>query len=333
MTIKINYVFILICVIILSIFLFLMFKLHKQSEMIDNINSKIVLQKDLMDNIVRSQSEFATSKNIEDFAKQNEINLSIIKDDLNKLNANLKSINTVTVKSIGTDIKNVESTGVGEQNPNSISNTLECIDNKCQNPDKYGYLNTEQKLNLVEPFSNNVVPLGEVSFSAWKDAPWGLRLYPREYFVTTVVGEDENKQNYIYNKFTVKVNDKDYEIKIDNARTLTQYPEAKFHWLNPRLYLGVDGGLDLKSINTQFGPNLGINFMSYGQYLIQPDFTILGLGIGYDSAQGQSILLINPFSYNIGNHIPLINNTYLGPSLTLDKSGGIGIVLNLTVGL
>lgn len=333
MSFKINPIIIVISIVVLGIVGFLIFKIHKQSEMISDINTKMMVQKELADNIIRSQDEFAKTKDIENFAKQNNINIDTIKDDLNKLNANVKSINVVSVKSIGNNIKDIKSTNIGEKNPNQISEILECIDNKCINPDKYGYLNSEQKLTLEEPFSNNKVPLGNISFSAWKNAPWGIDLYPREYMVTTIVGEDENQRQYHYNKFSVKVNNKIYDIKIDSSKTLNEYPEAKFHLFNPRLYLGIDGGLNLKKINPQFGPNIGINFMSYGRYIVQPDFTILGIGVGYDINNKNPLLLINPFSYNIGNDLPLINNTYLGPSLTLTKDGDFGVVLNLTVGL
>ena len=61
------------------------------------IESQIVLQKELVDKIVRSQSEYTSKKDLEEFIKNNGIALSAVKKDLDKLNAQVDSMNIILV--------------------------------------------------------------------------------------------------------------------------------------------------------------------------------------------------------------------------------------------
>ena len=73
--------------------------------------------------------------------------------------------------------------------------------------------------------------------------------------------------------------------------------------------------------------------MSYGKFKNQPDFVFLQLGAGYNTVSKNIGLFFNPFSYNLGNHIPLIKNTYIGPSLQIDQDKDISILGTISAGL
>jgi hypothetical protein len=301
---------------------FIVYTQHQISTRQLAIETQLVKQKDLIDNITRSQSEYASRSDIEKFIKDNNVNLKAIQDDLSKLEASLTSVNIVTVHSSGQVNNNVPSTGTGTTNPDPVST-----------PDPFGYLSKTQLLSLSEKFNNTSVPIGTVGFSAWQPAPWSLNIAPRTYKVVNVIGTDENQRMYVYNKFTVQVNDKSYDLKIDTAETKQEFPEAKWSFWNPRLFLGVDGGINLQKVEGEVIPNIGVGIMSYGKYKNQPDFSVLQVGIGYGTVGKSLQFNIMPAAYNVGKHLPLMNNAYIGPSIHVDTIGNVSIMAGVRVGL
>jgi hypothetical protein len=292
---------------------------HRQ----DSIEQNVIAQKQLVDGIVRSQASWTTKEDMDKFIKDNGVNLKAIQDDLSKLHADVVAANTISAHSNGQHQTDVPSTGTGPTNPNPPS------------PDKdpFGYQTRQQTLTLNEDFGTLKVPVGQVGFSAWKATPWDITINPREYNVTNVVGTDENRRLYFYNKFTVKTNDKTYEIPITTAQTVQEVPTAKFSLWNPRLFLGVDAGVNITQFKGEVTPNVSLGIMSYGQYKKQPDFSILevGAGVGTISQKGQ--VSVTPFTYNIGKSIPLMNNLYIGPSLHIGFNGDISVMGGIRVGL
>lgn len=291
------------------------------------IETQIVEQKELVNNIMRSQNQYATKDDINQFVKDNNVNLKAIQDDLSKLHAEISAVNVIIAKSNGQTGTNIPSTGTGGNNPDPIDPGK---------PDPYGYMKKEQILSLNENFANIQVPFGQVGFSAWKDKPWGINILPREYKVVNVVGTDENQRTYFYNKFSVKVADKDYDIKISSAETKQEFPEAKWNWFNPKLFLTAGGSVDVSSLPISGSFNIGgtIQIMSYGKYKNNPDISILQIGAGYQSNRNQFTGIINPIAFNIGKLIPggLVNNTFVGPSIQLSANGNILFGANGSVG-
>lgn len=306
---------------LLGVIVYQQFELRHQQ---DAIQQQVVLQKQLSDQLMRSQSQYATTKDIEKFIKDNNLSLKDIKDDLGKLHAEVSSVNQVVVKSNGVVAENVGSTGTGKPNPTPVTS-----------PDPFGYMKTEQKLSLIEPFGNVQVPIGSVGFSAWQDKPWSINVLPREYVLNTVVGLDENQRQYYYNKIVVKVDGKTYSLPITQAQTQQVYPKATFSLWNPRLFLGMDGGINVTSLRGEFVPNIDLGIMSYGRYKNNPDFSILEVGAGYGMVSKNVQFILTPFTYNVGKHIPLglMNNTYLGPSVAVTPNGDFSIMAGLRVGL
>ena len=304
---------------------FIVFKQIQISNRQEAIESQIVQQKQLVDGIVRSQAQWTTRDDLEKWVKDNNVNLKAIQEDLDKLPADVAAVNITIASSKGQYGTNLPTTP-GPVNPNP-----QPVDPN--NPDPFGYLARQQTLNLNEEFSSVKVPIGTVGFSAWQEKPWNIDIKARDYKLATVVGTDDNQRMYFYNKFTVSVDNKDYEIPITKATTQQVYPEAKFSWFNPRLYLGVDGAVGLNPVKGEFIPSANVQIMSYGRYKTQPDFSILQVGAGYGVDAKRPQLVVTPVSYNIGKHIPLMNNTYLGPSLSVGTDGNVSIGGGIRVGL
>jgi hypothetical protein len=315
-----------IAAVCLSVFI-----IYKQIEVSDRqkaIETEVVKQKELADSITRSLNEYATRKDIEQFAKESNISLKTIQSDMDKLHADIKSINVVTIVSKGVQGTGIGSTGTGPLNPNPPTLPV-----NCPNIDPYAYFKARQDLILTEPFGNKLVPIGQVGFSGWNKGPWTIDIRPRTYNVTSVVGVDENQRQYYYNKFTISVDGKNYDLKIDKAETKQEYPETKFSWFNPRLFMGIDGGLNLSKMSGELAPNLTIGVLSYGRYKSQPDFSFMQVGIGYGTYTNKVQLVINPAAYNVGKHIPLMNNLYVGPSLYFGTNGEVTFMGGVKVAL
>jgi len=306
----------------------LSFVIYKQIENSNRqaaIESSVVKQKELVDLIMRSMSQYATKTDIENLLKDNNVNLKAIKDDLSKLNANLVAVNLIIANSSGNHQTNVPSDNVGPVNPNPLVP-------ECASCDPFSYMKNAQNLNLNEDFENIKVPVGNVSFSAWRDKPWDVNISPRQYQLINVIGTDESQRIYVYNKFSIEVDKKKYDIKINNATTEQEYPMAKFRFWNPRLYLGFDAGVAFPS-QAELTPSLNLAIMSYGKYINQPDFSVLQLGVGYESINKKGKLLFTPFTYNIGQHLPLLTNVHIGPSIHFGFDNAISIMGGIRVGL
>lgn len=313
---------------------FVIYKQHEISARQDAIDKQMVAQKELQDNIVRSMAQWTTKADLEQFAKDNKINIDAIQKDLSSLNANLTAINVSVVKSSPQVANNLSSNStVPNKNPDAVTVNCNGTSIECPNADPFGYRKNQQILKLHEQFDNVQVPFGDVGFSAWQDKPWNINILPREYSASTILGTDENSRTYVYNKFSVTVDGKAYDIKINKSDLKQVYPSSKFSFFNPRLYLGLDGGVNLKTISGTAGPNLTVQMMSYGQYLKQADFSILQLGLGYDIGERKPTAVIVPVSYNIGQHLPLMDNLYTGPSIQLNTSGDFLVGLGVHVAL
>jgi len=300
---------------------FIIYKQNEISTRQQAIETQIVQQKELANNIMRSQSGYATKNDIEKFVKDNGINLKAIQDDLSKLHASISAANTVVVMSSGQVVGNLPSSSTGAVNPTPTT------------IDTYGYLKNAQLLNLHEDFSGTPVPIGQVGFSAWQQNPWNINVSPRAYKVTNVIGTDDNQRTYVYNKFVVTVDNKDYEVKIAKAETKQEYPTAKWSWWNPRLFIAADGGVNVSKVKGEFTPSLNLGIMSYGQYKTSPDFSVLQVGVGVGVVSQRPQFILTPGAYNIGKHIPLMNNTYIAPSVSVSTDGSFSVMAGLRVGL
>lgn len=310
-------------IVLFSAMAFIIFKQVENANRQLAIQTQMTQQKDLIDGIVRSQTQWATKSDLDKFITDQGVNLKAIQDDLNKLNASVSAANTVVVVSNGQTGNNIPSTGTGTTNPNP--------DNTSCDPN--GYQKKEQDLALSEDFGTSKVPIGTVGFSAWQKAPWSIDIKPREYDLTNVIGTDENQKVYVYNKFNVKVDGKTYEMPIKTASTVQEYPTAKFSFWNPRLFLGVEGGVGVNPVAGEFSPSLSVGIMSYGQYKTNPDFSVLEVGAGYGTVSKTAQIVVTPVAYNVGKHIPLMSNLYVGPTVSVGTDGNVTFGAGIRVGL
>jgi hypothetical protein len=277
--------------------------------------------KQLADGIARSQSQFATKDDVAKFASDNQINIQAIQDDMTKLGATMSSVNVAKATSQAQVVSNVASTSTGTTNTTNA-------------PEIATLNQAEQKLQLNEKFGTLSVPIGSVGFSSWQSSPWSINLPQRTYNIDTVIGITEKQQNVVYNKLTISVDGKGYQIPISSSKTETVYPAAKLTLWNPRILMGLDVGVNLNHLQPELSPSINLGIASYGQYLVNPDWSFLEIGASWQAVNGRPALMITPFAWNIGKHFfsPLMENTYVGPSISWASDGTITTSAGIRVG-
>lgn len=337
---------IVVCLIV-SVIGFLCFWIQKQNSEIAKLkasNNELIQQKELGDGTVRSSSTFASKKDIETLISDLDINLKELKKDISENNSTINGLQNLVIQSKGYIVKDVQSSvKTPGKNTDGTPVTVPVVTcdsgQSIECPDEYGYLTNRQQITILEKFDNTFIPLADVGFSSWKEKPWDYRVYSRNYNVTTVVALDENGRNTFYNKVTIDSDNKKYTIHINNSEFIQIEPKSKFRF-NPRLYFGIDAGL---VVGTKYGlfpeslgeiiPGLQVSIFTYGKTKLDTEWSFLHIGLGYGVLNKTIAATISPVNYNIGKPIPLIENLFLGPTISIDTNGHIGILLGLKVGL
>lgn len=312
------------------IIVLLIINFRQQSKLLNSqkdLENKQITQKQLDDSIIRSSSKYVSKDDLDKFAKDNNISLDTIKKDLGSLDAKLKSINVAEVKTIPIYINNQPTTHTDPNpTPPVKADCPECP------PDINGYTKSKQYFALNEKFQNQSVPWGEVGFSAWSKTPWELKTYERKYKSVTVTGENEEGQQVTYTKFSIVSDGKEYPITVDKSETQQIVVDPKIYWWNPKLYLGADFGQTFTYNSPYLGPSINFGFITYGKSKTNITASFLQVGIGYNPLLGEPQITLSPFQYNLGKHIPLMSNFYMGPIVTKSLTGysvGIGVRVSL----
>lgn len=301
------------------------------------LKSQTVEMQRLKDDIVRSKSEYVSKKDLKEFAKESNIDLKPIEKDLKELNADIKGITKTVARTPGVIIKEVASTKEEPRGDKPEPITVECPDGnsvECPNQDKFGYQSSTQVLKLEEPFKEDKkIPFGEAKFSVWRAKPWDLRVEPREYKSVTVLSQNEEGRHFTHTKLSVNVDGEEYSLPVADSQFVERLPTPKFRW-DPSLYMGIHGGAIVSpEFDGEVMPNLFLTLFSHGYTKVNPTWTFLGVGLGYEIQQKNLGFLLSPVNFNVGKPMPLIDNLYIGPMVTIDLKKNIGILGGLSVGL
>jgi hypothetical protein len=305
------------------------------------INKSLVEMKQLTDGIVRNQTKYVSKEDLRKFA--DDLDLEAIEDDLDELNARLIGISKVLASSGGYHGTNLPSDHTSPSNgdPEDPTTPVPTPDPAmcpgsllpwCIASWSASYLQNMQTKDLHEPFGDTNVPVGSASFSAWRENPWDIDIHPRDYEIKTVLGRDRDDKHYMYHQFTIRSNGEKHRIKIDDAQFLEEYPESEFMWWAPKFYLGVTGGVAFptedfadKGVSANASPSLFFSPFAYGRTNVNPEFTFLQLGAGVDVVNRTAQFSLTPFAYNLGTGNDIINNTYVGPTISIDTDKNVSV--------
>lgn len=308
----------------------------------ENIDKQLIEMERLQNQVVRSQSQYITSEQFDHLAQGLGFNLEQIQDDLDHFGADIQGLNRLVASSQGKRVIRVPSNNTTPRPDPGVAPLPTCPDGTtCPNVDPYGYLSNSQHLFLSEPFGNKELPIGTVTFQAWEDRPWSYNVFPRNYKLSTVLGQDENGRHYVYNQFRIESNGEEIEVPIKTSEFVEKLPEPKFRF-DPHINLGLSVGATIATASldpdqprarAEVQPTLDVSLFSYGETKVNPTWKFLGLGIGYETQNNTLGFVVNPADYNLGKHIPLINNFYLGPTVGADLEGQVFVGGGIRVGL
>jgi hypothetical protein len=173
------------------------------------------------------------------------------------------------------------------------------------------------------------VPVAWAMFYPYQipDKQWKFGTFETKVDVKVVQSETKEGNNSRY----VEVNlygkdDKELIVKDVNVDwAVKRIKDKSFNWWNPRLGLGASG------TNKMIGPRIDLSIFSYGKTNVDIDWRFLSFGIGTHSDNDESEVFwsFEPFSWNLGKSLPLVENIFIGPlivyGLDFDRSYGLGI--------
>lgn len=287
---------------------------HKNDDNTQYLKEIQIKQKQLEDNITRSSTSFASKEDIKKILNESKIDLSKIENDLEGLNAKIDSVNKVQVVSVYQKQENIPT-------ENSIPKT-DPIEVK-----KDDLKQETQYVSIGEQFKNTRVPFGKVGFSYWRNNPWEYEVYKRNYKITNVIAKDSNNNTVVYNKFSINVDNKDYDLELDSADNIQIMPENKFHFY-PKIFLGFSSGYN---INKSFDSSVFLygNFIQYGQFKNNPKLSLLNLGFG-TNFNTYKISLV-PVFFNLQNISKFLQNSYIGPGFAYGFNNSYEFNINIAL--
>jgi len=169
------------------------------------------------------------------------------------------------------------------------------------------------------------VPVAWAMFYPYQDPDkqWKYGTYAMKTDVNII--ESQNTDDTFNRYAEVKVfgkDNKELPVKLTDLKwEKIELTEKKWNFWNPRLGFSFLGNTD-----SDIGFGLNLSFMSYGKTNRDMTWRFLTPGVGILN-EDEYYFSFEPFSYNLGEQLPLIENMFIGPTLTysdkFDTSYGI----------
>jgi hypothetical protein len=175
-------------------------------------------------------------------------------------------------------------------------------------------------------------PIAWAMFHPNQDDPkklWKTGTFNMEFYVDIIEIENRDGTYSRYAELSVennknsKTKGKVFPIEITDIRwAKNPIKNKRFSW-NPRLSIcGV-------ITNEGVYPGLGLSVFSYGKTTGDMDLKFLSVGLGGNS--DTIIGFFEPFSWNFGKALPLIENAFVGPVVSINTKNEIGYGMGLSI--
>jgi len=169
---------------------------------------------------------------------------------------------------------------------------------------------------------------------------WKYGIYALDYHIRTIQSEQTDGQINTYTEVwfenNARTQSKGYEVPV--SITSSEFKQAKltekqFYLWSPHLNLNVDAGYGFGDGGTIVAGGLSFSAMGYGRTKNDLIWRFIDFGISTNGSTTYAKL--TPFTYNIGENIPLVSNTFIGPfvgyGLGGDAQGDIVLGLGLSI--
>lgn len=163
------------------------------------------------------------------------------------------------------------------------------------------------------------IPVGWAIFYPNKpaDEQWKTGAYAIEYKTKVVQSEQKDGQTNTYLESWAE-NNKDNDsvgkklpLDIQLAEfTQVRIEDKEFQWWSPHISLNIDTGFS-NTLESKVGAGLSFSLSGYGRTVNDLDFRFINFGIS--KTDKDLYFKFEPVNYNVGQKIPLISNTFIGP--------------------
>ena len=124
----------------------------------------------------------------------------------------------------------------------------------------------------------------------------------------------------------------DYPVRIDESISYFTDPDPiTFAWWDPHLDLGAGGRVDISDGSITGAASLGVSIMSYGSRE-EEIIRFVRAGIDFDGTVPYPS--ITPIMYNLGDTIPFLSDTWIGPTVGYsidDEAWYVGALISSTL--
>lgn len=158
---------------------------------------------------------------------------------------------------------------------------------------------------------------------------WKVGTFNQEFYVDIIETENRDGTFNRYVELTVE-NNKNSETKgkvfpveiVDIKWAKNPITDKRFSW-NPRI--SMCGVMTTESLY----PGLAVSFFSYGKTTGDLDWKFLSVGLGgnADTING----FFEPLSWNFGKAIPLVENSFIGPIVSINNKSEVGYGINMSI--
>jgi hypothetical protein len=160
-------------------------------------------------------------------------------------------------------------------------------------------------------------PLAQVFYNPFLEGEdkWTTRSYPIQFKTKLIIAESGDRKDVIA-ETTMKNDTIEAYRGLDKPLSIesVEWVERSKRWMfNPRLSLGMN-------VSDEPYPSLGLTWFSYGRTKRDMDWKFLNMGFGYND---NFHLFLAPVEYNLGNHIPIIENLFIGPYIGVNEESDL----------
>lgn len=280
------------------------------------------------DNLVRAHTEVVKDlkSEIKDMEKRNSTAVDAMLTDIKEKNEKITNMGE-TVAKLNENIRDLRvksdhtyKEGTGDYNEQYFKKIM--------------YRHKDEDGNVIE------VPVAWSMYfpNREPDKQWKTGVYPLEYHSRVVQSEQEDGQLNTYTEVYFE-NNKDkssrgievpVRISSSEFKQLKKEDKEFFLWA-PHINLTIDFGMSGFDVVGENGspivPGISVSMSGYGKTKNDLDWKFVELGIA--STGDSTYLRFSPFSWNIGQAVPLISNTFIGPFVGISDEGesmfGVGI--------
>lgn len=165
-----------------------------------------------------------------------------------------------------------------------------------------------------------------------EDKQWKTGTYPLEFHERVVLAETDSSdkdyrldvigETWIENNQMKETRGQKFPVELESFDWVRRELKDKKWNFNPRLSIGFNGG-------TELFPSLNMSFFSYGKTKGDMDWKFLTAGVGGNA--DNFMMHLAPASYNLGKPLPLIDNIFIGPYLSIDSESenGFGVMADV----